>query len=141
VVSCLRACSLKSVKLQLGKYDLCIGDSVAATVMAAGAAIAEDILFRGDFEFLKFENNLHMFHLLSGLFTFENLWWREAKRDAGRKKQKSEWKGVGCGALDNALQPVYAVVERWRRQSGSLPLAIVVRDDYNIRSCRSFIAP
>ena len=41
--------------------------------MAAGAAIAEDILFRGDFEFLKFENNLHMFHLLSGLFTFENL--------------------------------------------------------------------
>jgi len=106
--------------------------------MAAGAAIAEDILFRGDFEFLKFENNLHMFHLLSGLFTFENLWWREAKRDAGRKKQKSEWKGVGCGALDNALQPVYAVVERWRRQSGSLPLAIVVRDDYNIRSYRSF---
>lgn len=71
MVSCLRACSLKSVKLQLGKYDLCIGDSVAATVMAAGAAIAEDILFRGDFEFLKFENNLHMFHLLSGLFTLK----------------------------------------------------------------------
>jgi hypothetical protein len=84
VVSCLRACSLKSVKLQFGKDDLCIGDSVAATVMAAGAAIAEDILFRGDFEFLKFENNLHMSHLLSGLFTFENLYWREAKRDAGR---------------------------------------------------------
>jgi len=48
--------------------------------MAAGAAIAEDILFRGDFEFLKFENNLHMSHLLSGVFTFENLYWREAKR-------------------------------------------------------------
>jgi hypothetical protein len=73
VVSCLRACSLKSVKLQFANDDLCIGDSVAATVMAAGAAIAEDILFRGDFEFLKFENNLHMFHLLSGLFTLENL--------------------------------------------------------------------
>jgi hypothetical protein len=73
VVSCLRACSLKSVKLRLGKDDLCVGDSVAATVMAAGTAIAEDILFRGDFEFLKFENNLHMSHLLSGLFTFENL--------------------------------------------------------------------
>jgi hypothetical protein len=43
-----------------------------------------------------------------------------------------------CGALDNALQPVYAVVERSGRQSGFLPLVIVLRDDYNIRSYRSF---
>jgi hypothetical protein len=103
VVSCLRACSLKSVKLQFANDDLCIGDSVAATVMAAGAAIAEDILFRGDFEFLKFENNLHMFHLLSGLFTFENLYWREAKRDAGRDMQKREWKWILDVALSTTL--------------------------------------
>jgi hypothetical protein len=61
--------------------------------MAAGAAIAEDILFRGDFEFLKFENNLHMSHLLSGLFTFENLYWREAKRDAGRNIERVNGSG------------------------------------------------
>jgi len=46
--------------------------------------------------------------------------------------------GSRCGALDNALQPVFAAVEPLRRQPGLLPLAIVLRDDYNIRSCRSF---
>ena len=70
--------------------------------MAAGAAIAEDILFRGDFEFLKFENNLHMFHLLSGLFTFENLCWREAKRDAGRKNRRVNGRGFDV-ALSTTL--------------------------------------
>jgi hypothetical protein len=106
--------------------------------MAAGTAIAEDILFRGDFEFLKFENNLHMSHLLSGLFTFENLYWREAKRDAGRNIEG--WMEVDSRcALDNAFQLVFAAaVEPLRRQPGLFPLAIVLRDDYNIRNYRSF---
>jgi len=46
--------------------------------------------------------------------------------------------GPRCGALDNALQPVSDAVEPLRRQPGLLPLAIVLRHDYNIRSYRSF---